>query len=71
MDHGDHHRGHHRDDGDHAADDEQKAAPAGLLGAAFQLPFELALGVFTSLFVGRHGRYASMVVSGGWVASSG
>jgi hypothetical protein len=36
-----------------------------LLCAAFQLPFQFALGCGTSLFVGRHGRYASMVGKSG------
>ena len=49
---------HRRDD---ATDDDQDPARSGLLGAAFQLPLEFALGCRTSLFVGRHGRYASMV----------
>ena len=41
-------------------------ATTGLLGAAFQLPFEFALGRRTSLFVGRHRRCPFMVV--GWVS---
>ena len=33
-----------------------RSGALGLLRAALQLPFEFALGVGTSLFIGRHGR---------------
>ena len=44
---------------DHATGDEEDPARPGLFCAALQLAFEFALGCRSSLFVGRHGRYAS------------
>jgi hypothetical protein len=59
-------RCYHRDNDyrccDRSSDDGQRPATTGLLSAAFQLPFEFALGRRTSLFVGRHRRCPSVVV---------
>ena len=43
------------------SDDGQGPTTTSLLGAAFQLPLQFALGIRTSLFVGRHRRYPSMI----------
>src|SRR5271163_3710667 len=62
-----------QDDGDHDRGDDdrhsdrpngQGATTTGLL-AAFPLPLQFALGIRTSLFVGRHRRYPSLIA--GWV----
>src|SRR6202789_769453 len=46
---------------DRTSDDGQGPTTTSLLGAAFQLPLQFALGIRTSLFVGRHRRYPSMI----------
>jgi hypothetical protein len=56
------HQGGDNDCRNRRSDDRQHPTTTCLLGAAFQLPFEFALGCRTSLFVGRHRRYPSVVV---------
>jgi hypothetical protein len=61
QDDGGHDRGDDDRHRDRPSDDGQSPTATSLLGAAFKLPLQFALGIRTSLFVGRHRRYPSMI----------
>jgi hypothetical protein len=68
QDDGDDRRGDHDHRRDRPADDGQGPTATSLLGAAFKLSLQFALGCRTSLFVRRHRRYPSILA--GWVSTS-
>jgi hypothetical protein len=61
QDDGDHDRGDDDRRRDRPSDNGQGPTATSLLGAAFKLSLKFALGCRTSLFVGRHRRYPSMI----------